>query len=91
LWGYATVSKKEDSMYRIFCIVGVLYLSFPATAHAYLDPGTGSMLLSMIVGVIASLWFLLKGVFYKIRGTVKKKNPTEQNASEISDIEEEPK
>lgn len=33
--------------------------AFPVEAFAYLDPGTGSMLLSVVVGLISSLYFFL--------------------------------
>lgn len=36
-------------------------------AWAYLDPGSGSMLVAGIVGLLASLFFFLKGLYYKIR------------------------
>lgn len=32
----------------------------------YLDPGSGSMLFSAVVGIIATLYFLIKGVFFKL-------------------------
>ncbi|MBN2716710.1 MAG: CDP-glycerol glycerophosphotransferase family protein [Deltaproteobacteria bacterium] len=32
----------------------------------YLDPGSGSMLLSAVAGIIATLYFLIKGVFFKL-------------------------
>lgn len=54
-------------------ILGTILLAMaigPADAHAYLDPGTGSMVLQVIVGgVMASLfvirrrWDQLKGYF----------------------------
>lgn len=41
---------------------------FTATnLHAYLDPGTGSLLLSSIVAIFASLIYFLKGFFYKVK------------------------
>ncbi len=49
---------------------------FPGTAHAYLDPGTGSMLLSAVIGIAATLFFMVKtfyykaaGIFYRLTGT----------------------
>jgi hypothetical protein len=40
-------------------------LSRPALA--YLDPGSGSMLVAGIVGILATLLFFLKGIYYKAR------------------------
>ena len=42
-----------------------LYAFIPQEAYAYLDPGTGSMLVSALVGILATLVFFLKGVCYK--------------------------
>lgn len=53
----------------------VLAALFLLTMHAgpalaYLDPGSGSMLVAGIVGLLASLLFFLKGVYYKTRRAV---------------------
>jgi hypothetical protein len=37
-------------------------------AHAYLDPSTGSMIISAIVGLFASLVLAIKTYWYKIKG-----------------------
>ncbi|MGX3010999.1 CDP-glycerol glycerophosphotransferase family protein [Helicobacter sp. 23-1044] len=42
-------------------------LLFSQNLHAYLDPGTGSLLLSSLVAIFASLLYFLKGAFYKIK------------------------
>lgn len=38
---------------------------FPGTAHAYLDPGTSSMLLSAVIGIAATMFFMAKTFYYK--------------------------
>ena len=47
----------------------------PQTAHAYLDPGTGSMLLSVFVGLISGAYFVirklpstLRSLFFRLTG-----------------------
>ncbi len=47
----------------------------PATAYAYLDPGTGSMLLSVVVGLVSGAYFLirklpsaLRSLFFRLTG-----------------------
>ena len=51
------------------------FFAFPADAHAYLDPGTGSMLLSVIVGLASSAFFairklptLARNLLFRLRG-----------------------
>jgi hypothetical protein len=41
---------------------------YALNAWAYLDPGTGSMLISAIVGIVASIGLALKTWWYKIKG-----------------------
>jgi hypothetical protein len=40
---------------------------FAPEAHAYLDPSTGSMILSAIVGLFATAGLALKTYWYKLR------------------------
>lgn len=51
----------------LFWIVWTVALTWliPAPAFAYLDPGTGSMLVSALIGIAATVFFLLKSFFYK--------------------------
>ncbi len=41
-------------------------LMVPSIANAYLDPGTGSMLFSALIGVVATLMFVGRALFFKI-------------------------
>ena len=54
----------------------------PVTAFAYLDPGTGSMLLQVILGGVAAVAVALKLFWYRIIALLgfKKKVPSEDNA-----------
>ena len=61
---------------RFFIIALVLVFVVPPRAHAYLDPGTGSYVVQILIatllgGVVAfkSYWFKIKNIF-----TGKKKN-----------------
>lgn len=52
-----------------------LMLLEPLTAHAYLDPGTGSMLLSVFVGLVSGAYFLIRrlpaavrSLFFRLTG-----------------------
>ncbi len=67
--------KKRGAL--LGCLV-VFYLSFPGLAHAYLDPGTGSMLLSAVVSIVSAVYFLIRGswhffrsLFYRLIGKAK--------------------
>lgn len=48
------------------CWFNFLMLLCPAKAWAYLDPGTGSMLLSALVGLSATAFFMAKNIWEKL-------------------------
>lgn len=63
------------------CLALSLLLASPA-AFAYLDPSTGSMVVSAIVGIFASIALAVKTYWYKIKGWFRrggKQDPTSRN------------
>ena len=66
---------------KIICTV--LLLLFMHDTEAYLDPGTGSMLLQVILGGIAAVGVAIKLYWHKIRvaiGMGKKEDPEDESA-----------
>lgn len=61
--------------------VFVSLMSVPVSALAYLDPTTGSMLISAIVGLFASLVLAIKTYWYRIKAFFKRK-PAESDADD---------
>lgn len=49
------------------------FLSIAPPAHAYLDPGTGSMLLSALIGLAAAVALGLKMFWYRLVGLFRGK------------------
>ena len=49
------------------------FLSIAPSAHAYLDPGTGSMLLSALIGLAAAIALGLKMFWYRLVGLFRGK------------------
>ena len=69
--------SKPDSL-RQFQLLSLLtvfvsLMSVPVSALAYLDPTTGSMLISAIVGLFASLVLAIKTYWYRIKGFFRRK------------------
>ena len=62
-------------MNRILVIAGLL-LTYSQQAAAYLDPGTGSMVLQGIIAGIAVVGFTIKNYWYRIRAFFGKAAPT---------------
>ena len=63
----------------------LILLAYSHQAAAYLDPGTGSMVLQGIIAAIAVVGLTLKNYWYKIRGFFGKGAP-----ASLLDEEEEP-
>ncbi len=48
-------------------VTAIVLGSFAPSAFAYLDPSTGSMILSAIVGILATLGLAVKTYWYKLK------------------------
>ena len=53
-----------------------LLLSFSTSASAYLDPGTGSMILQGLIAGIAVAGFTIKTYWYKLRSLFGNNRPS---------------
>ena len=68
-------------------LIILIALMFTQPAWAYLDPGTGSMLLQVILGGIAAVGVALKLFWHKIRaalGFAAKSDEDEEQEQEAS-------
>lgn len=66
---------------RIFITIFLLLMF--TDAEAYLDPGTGSMLLQVILGGVAAVAVAFKLYWHKLRaalGMAKKEEPEDESA-----------
>lgn len=62
--GEMTRSKR---MLRTGLVLGTLVLGLPAAAHAYIDPGTGSYVLQLLIGGILGASLAFKGFWRHLR------------------------
>ena len=53
-------------------LVLIVLLSLAPAAQAYLDPSTGSLILSAIVGLIATIGLALKTWWYRIKSLFRR-------------------
>ena len=51
----------------MLAVAAIALSAFAPAAHAYLDPSTGSMILSAIIGVFATAGLLIKNYWYKLK------------------------
>jgi hypothetical protein len=66
-------------------ISAVLALTFSTSALAYLDPGTGSMILQGLIAGIAISWFAIKTYWYKLGSIFGKNKPSSLGEEEEED------
>lgn len=67
--------------FRLSLSIAAILLLMPVSALAYLDPTTGSMLISAIVGLFASLVLAIKTYWYRIKAFFKRK-PAESDTDD---------
>lgn len=48
-------------------IISIMVLGISSNAYAYLDPGTGSMLLQSLIGAIAATWMVASIYWQRIK------------------------
>src|SRR5262249_62092685 len=68
--GRGTQPMTLSATLRIALALAAL-VSMPSPAQAYLDPGTGSMLLSAVIGVVAAVGLALKMFWYRLGGLAR--------------------
>jgi O-antigen/teichoic acid export membrane protein len=64
-------------------LIVLLLLSVSPAVFAYLDPSTGSMVISAIVGIIASVALALKTYWYRLKNLFRRKK-TEPSSDDQS-------
>ena len=68
----------------VFITAGLVLLLFSPGAFAYLDPSTGSMVVSAIVGIFASIALAMKTYWYKIKAIFKRGSKRESEPEDTS-------
>ena len=68
----------------LILIVFFLSLTVPSAAYAYLDPGSGSMLLQLVLGGLAGLAVIAKLYWHRLLGLFGRHSPQEESDSETN-------
>ena len=74
----------EMKIKEIHCVVFSMTVLVPSTAFAYLEPGTGSMIVQLLLGGLAGLVVVLKMYWERLRalfGVRRSNKPTETKDS----------
>jgi len=65
---------EKNHLASIFVIIGLFANGFfVSDAFAYIDPGTGSLIIQIIIGALAGIGITLKIYWYKIKQKFKRK------------------
>ena len=66
-------------------ILAICLLAVSPSAFAYLDPSTGSMVVSAIVGIFASIALAVKTYWFKIKGYFNRDNRQDSTSRDTPD------
>ena len=74
---------------KFLCLI-VGLISYTSPAYAYLDPGTGSIILTFLIGIVSGIVAFFRTIKYKIMSIFKKDIKKENNeiANPKNDINE---
>lgn len=72
---------KPHHPFFLFSLSVALLLASPGVS-AYLDPSTGSMVVSAIVGILASIALALKTYWYRIKGFFRRDSAQESTSQQ---------
>ena len=73
-------------MRPIFFLTGFLFaLNIQSPAYAYLDPGTGSMILQLALAGIAGSLVVIKVYWYKLKSLFSKQTATPESSVDDQD------
>ena len=71
-------------MKAIVLLLAAFILSQECHVHAYLDPGTGSMVLQAIIGALAALAFAVKLFYGRLKNHFTKQSTTHESRDSIN-------
>jgi len=66
-------------MKKIILGLGIFVLMISQPAYAYIDPGTGSLLFSIVVGIVGSAFFILQSLWEKLKLIIFRQKTTSVN------------
>ncbi len=75
-------SIAASAVLSLFC-----FLTLTGPAYAYLDPGTGSILIQGLIGAVAAGLAFFKFYWHRLKSVLRPKTQTESLESTTSDSE----
>ena len=62
-------------------ILLLCFVFFPSTAQAYVDPGSGSVIVTTVLGFVAAIGYTFRKFFYNIKRKISGKKKPEEDRS----------
>ena len=86
-----SMNKRTGWRAKLLLMMQVWLISnlfFPTIAYAYVDPGSGSVIVTTVLGLIAAIGYTFRKYFYKIKRMITgKKSEEEQQENECNSDE----
>lgn len=76
--------KVNNTIYILAILIGTFIL-FPKNTYAYLDPGSGSYVVQILIASLAGLGFFIKTYWNQIRSIFSRKNKGSKKKSDEQD------
>jgi hypothetical protein len=79
------MNERSVLMGKLLLLLQFLILSnlfFSTTAHAYVDPGSGSVIVTTILGLFAAIGYTFRKYFYKTKKMFTKNKGEEENQND---------
>ena len=58
-------------------LTGIVFAAMTSVAHAYIDPGTGSVITTAILGFFAAVGYTMRKYFYRLKDMITGKTKDE--------------
>lgn len=65
--------------------IALLFFLHTSAAHAYVDPGSGSVIVTTILGFLAAIAYTFRKYFYKLRRKLLGGKAKEENSRSLDD------
>ena len=72
--------KRQLRVTLLFKLILISILLTPSMAYAYVDPGTGSVIVSSVLGLIAAIGYTFRKYFYKLKRKIFGSKPDEEDS-----------
>ena len=68
-------------MFRVICKLAICCGAIATPAHAYVDPGSGSVFVTTVLGLIAALGYTFRKTFYNLKAKFTGKSKSDESRS----------